>query len=198
MWFKITLAKDGAIRSCEEIAQSFEGGAHVLCIEADNKAQAIERARKKWKVRYERRIYHEHRELGLCGFCHEKALPGRAVCERHRTKQRESGRKTYAKKLAIGVKGNERVPADLDGRRDQQRQMIEMRKYGENASGMLNLRTLLLVQARHQVMDTVAFATWLQEEIDECRAARRPSQGCVECGNDYAEGYCPHQKARTA
>ena len=117
MWFKITLAKDGAVRSCEEVAHSFENSEHVLFIEAKSRAQAIERCRKIWKTRYRKRLYYEKKELGICTSCNEPALPGYSICEFHRARAQEANVKTYDKKRALGLTGNERVPENLDGRR---------------------------------------------------------------------------------
>lgn len=173
MWFRITLAKDGAVRSCEEVSQSFENTDTVIYIEADTKGRAIERARKQWKSRYRKRLYYEKKELGICTQCNEPAETGFVLCATHRERSLEAQVKTYDKKRALGLTGADRIPPDLDARRLQQAQMIANRKYGSNPAGLLNLRTLLICQANFEQMDRETFARWLGEQIAQYRAAQR-------------------------
>lgn len=185
MWFKITFAKDGAIRSCEEVAQSFEGSDTVVYIEADSRTQAIERLRKRWKKEYRTRVYNERKSLGICTHCNELAMPGYVTCEYHREKSLEAQIKTYDKKRALGLTGDQRVPLEHDGRHAQQAEMHAARKleylsgrgYGKRPNGLLNLRTLLVCQANFRKLSPDDFAAWLQEQIDGYRERQTNRKG---------------------
>jgi len=51
--------------------------------------------------------------------------------------------------------------------------MIAARRYGANPSGLLNLRTLLIVKANFEQLDAEKFSEWLDGQIAEYRAKQR-------------------------
>jgi hypothetical protein len=179
MWFKLTLAKDGAIRSCEEVSASFEDSATVVYIEAVSREKAIEKARKDWKKRYRTRVYHERGALGVCASCNQAALPGSAHCATHKARVRASYERTQEKRRALGLKPGEKMPPELHAQRNANaptRKAIAERNYGGQPSGLLNLRTLLVVQANFRDMSAAKFDAWLQAQIDEYRETQRKGE----------------------
>lgn len=173
MWFKITLAQDGAIRGCEEVSASFISGERVLCVEADTRAKAIEVARKQWKAAYRKRVYNERKGLGVCVSCNQPALEGFVTCAAHRAHKtkREAVQATYRKRKALGLAPGEPMPVEHDGRATAVRRP-EQRAYGRQPNGFLNLRTLLVCQANWREMSAMKFGQWLEEQIAEYRVAK--------------------------
>lgn len=97
MWFKVTVASDGAIRSCDMVSGRQENGDYVYYVEADSKSAAVKAAKylhfRALRQAVARRAEAGRLSAGLCRHCGELAAPGRTYCARHLEYKREHKRR---------------------------------------------------------------------------------------------------------
>lgn len=75
MWFRIETEKDGTIRRCEMVDQSFRDGNNVYYIEAASKEGAISELGKLVRAR---------KKAGTCLDCGARRQPGSKLCKKHK------------------------------------------------------------------------------------------------------------------
>ena len=172
MWFRVETYKDGSIKSCEQVAESFNDSAHVFYIEAPTKEKALskvgrflEARRREYARVAERRAKRLKRHTCIdCGapvvgrkhrWLKRKVIyPSR--CEEHEAKQKEFNRK--------------RTERERDGitrvrpRRTATQRLI-MCQYAR-ASRRKRWRKEILQSVLDKLdKDPVGFRTWLEDQL---------------------------------
>lgn len=172
MWFKVTISKDGAVRSCEQVAGKFENGDCVYYVEAESSPLAIKAAKYLHKVMLSKasgaRKISDQKRSGLCTFtagCSNKPKSGKkgcAVClDRKRIsckKQRERIKQGIAARPVLA----DRSQADIAAKYDE--------RIGASRSERTVKRAQVLREARdaHARMTRAEFVAWLDREIRKC------------------------------
>lgn len=177
MWFKVVLDKDGGVRSCDEVSDSFTESGSVVFVEADSKADAIAQAKERFRLRHRRAERHrreERLERGLCSKCgRTERRAGATKCEACAAKARYHGAERYAR-LATG--GPPRLP-----------HVNNLPHMKGIASGILSsgvppvsgrrtprLIALLDVRRMYEKVSLDEFRRWLDREIESERAHAFP------------------------
>lgn len=173
MWFRIELDKAGAIRSCEQVAQGFDGSKYIRYVEAETKADACSRTKEWWARRRaldsERSKQTRLRRIasGLCEVgCKRRPRPGHLTCAECASAKKKRSRDRL-QRLRDGNTANLRLAADgEEGRLKRERenvargqQMASARAGGHMAA--IYLRLLMKLDE----WGPERFRAWLIEHI---------------------------------
>jgi hypothetical protein len=179
MWWKVTCAADGAVRSCEMVSGRQENGDYVYYVEADNKTAAVKAAQKvhhaAYNAAYNAGLRAKQREAGLCTVARCKSVPmcGKKMCGPH-LKQFSEYCKNRRASRAAGVAPRPMVKdrATEDQAAAWDRLAKSKRATERRSLAGARLRTLVEARQAYDSMSRVAFGKWLDDEIAKCEGER--------------------------
>lgn len=183
MWFKVSLRKDGAVISCDPVAESSLNGERNLFIEASSKEEAIQKAKADWTKWRDRKLI-QAKARGLCEECFARPRKTGAIrCQICLTKRANKKRDSRARDRLPDDVRRGLEPARLDEIRLNRQISMEIGSAIGNgirssaADQRLDSRglkpqaytpsTLLRYVARAYDRDPEGFRDWLEQEIEK-------------------------------
>lgn len=183
MWFRVEAYKDGSIKSCEQVSESFADGRNVLYIEADSKAAALQAAKERINRYLARRsdAYGKQKAKrasriarGLCCEC-ERPRVNKQHCEKHRSMEQARARRKR-KLRAAGVGPKERTTDEVRYERDRDRDRSFRRRLPGNAPTLFARRAMLKRCLDVYRTDPGNFEAWILAQIESISVLLEPKE----------------------
>jgi hypothetical protein len=164
VWYRVTFAKDGAVRSCERVEAALKGGESVFYVDAGTKELAVTLAKKASLRLRRKQVQIRKAQMGQCSECNEMAVLGKRMCAKHSASDRARCRDYLARLRQSGLpRHGSRLPKEWHlppsgGPRPGAR----YRSHVE-----VELDMLLLVEKELMASTKRELTTWLRGEIEQ-------------------------------
>jgi hypothetical protein len=185
MWFKLTLSKEGAIESCEEVPAFDKSGREVRFVEAESEAGARaivlawQREQAQLKVR-RKRTYDAVKASGFCAFCKKvPRLEGKVSCEGCTEKHRQYARDRYHGRIKPREVAPDAERVSNFEKKRAERIALQTERHGSSygfAKKVARRDVLAEVRVQFESLTVTAFRSWLIDEHEKAVAERPPSK----------------------
>ena len=110
MWYRVALAKDGAVRECQPVEGVLQSGLTVFYVDEENAEAACVEAKRMYAIYYSQELRRARRKAGTCLTCSSES--DTTFCEACRDDMKARRKELLAVKAALGLGPNDKLPAE--------------------------------------------------------------------------------------